>query len=110
MSDNCGHGLEFRSRDPSRLAFDPGRANHGAGLVLKRIGKVHDGTALPSYLLPVIVGALRIIGKKSEIHVFELLRTYALDKGNFVFHGFELTERFLVIQEAYIGCGKVAVR
>ena len=47
--------------------------------------------------------------KKAEVDVLELFGTDALDETDLVAHGFELAEGFVVIEQANIGGGKVAL-
>jgi len=55
------------------------------------------------------VGA-RVGSKESEVHALKLLRADALDKIHLVANRLQLTERFIVIEQADVNGGKICGR
>jgi hypothetical protein len=100
--------LQFGRHNATEFALHPKRTHAGARLIFQSAGKVDDGAARIARTFPVLARAFRIGGKESEIDVFKLLGPHALNKADFVAHGFELAQRFVVIEQAHVHCRKVA--
>ena len=67
--------------------------------------------ALPASLgvFPVGARAFFIRGEECEVDVLELLGAHSLDKADLVAHGLKLAEGFVVIEQANIGGGEIAL-
>src|ERR1035441_9148509 len=107
MGDPHRAGLQLRLDNVAGLALDPGRADRCSGFTLESKRQVHDGIAQVTRLLPVLVGGARVGSKKSEVDALELFRADALDKVHLVAERLELTERFIVVKQPDIDCGKI---
>src|SRR5260370_4983837 len=108
MRHNAGSGLQFRLPHFSALALYPKRANLGAAFAIQGAGKIDDGAARIPGAFPVVARTLRIGGEESKVYMRKLLRPHALDEVDLVAPGFELANRFVVIEQANIHRGKVA--
>ena len=104
-----GPGCKSGGSDLSALALDPQRAHAGSGFVFQRAGEIDDGAAGIAGALPVLARALFIGGEESEIHMLELLGAHALDEADLVAHGFELAQRLVVVEQAHVHRGKIAL-
>src|SRR5437764_5427671 len=109
MRDDYRPRLKLREHHLGQLAFDPGRAHHRFRLILKGKGAVDDGTAGLAGKLPIFASALWIGGKEREIHFVELLGAYALDEADLVTHRFQLSQRFVVIEQLDVERREIAV-
>ena len=79
------------------------------GLIFKNGREIDDRAAGVARIFPAAARALLIGGEESEIDVLELLGADALDEADFVAHGLELPERFVVVEQTNVGRGKVAL-
>src|ERR1051325_1565490 len=109
MRGNARSRLQLRRSDLSALALDPQRPDGRPSLVFERSREIHNGASCVPGVFPTAACALLIRGKKREVYVLELLGAHALDKTDLVTHGLQLTERLVVIQQADVGGGKIAL-
>src|ERR1700722_7092902 len=109
MRRDAGSGLQFRGRELTAFPLDPQRAHLGSRLILQSSGEVDDGAAGVAGVFPALARGLLVRGEESEIDVIELLRAHALDERDLVAHGLELAKRFVVIEQANIDGGKIAL-
>src|ERR1700722_9236713 len=109
MRRNARAGLQFRRRDLLALALDPQRTNGRSRFTLQSRRQVDDGAAGVPGAFPVLARAVAVGREESEVHVFELLGTDALDETDFVAHGFELAQGFVVIEQTNIHGREVAL-
>ena len=78
-------------------------------LLLQRAGKIDDRAAGIAGAFPILPRALRVGREESEIDVGKLLGADALDEVDFVARRFELADRFVVIEQANVDRGKIAL-
>src|SRR5580698_7876325 len=109
MSHNAGTRLQLRLPHVSTLALYPDRAHAGASFFVQRPGKVNDRTAGITGAFPVLADTRRVGGEEGEIHVRKLLCAHALDEVDFVAGRFELADRLVIVKQANIYRGEVAL-
>src|ERR1700674_2263329 len=102
MRDHRRRRLQFRSKRPANLTFDPWRPDGSAWFIFQRIRKINDIASGLSRTLPVSSGRFRITGKKSKIDIVELLRSNALNERDLILHRLQLPQRLVVIQQLYV--------
>src|SRR5689334_8095523 len=107
MRGNARSRLQLRRSDLSPLALDPQRPNGRPSLVFECSREIHNGASCVPGVFPTAARAVLIRGKEREVHVLELLGAHALNKTDLVAHGFQLTERLVIIQQTNVGGGKV---
>ena len=71
--------------------------------------EIDDGVAEIARGFPLGAGGARVGGEESEVHALELLGADALDKGHLVADRLELAEGLVVIEQADIDGGEIAV-
>ncbi len=109
MSHHRRPGLQLRSERLAQLALNPRRLHLRFRFVLQSVGEIDNRAARLLRLLPVLAGAFLVGSEEGEIDFVELLRAHALDERNFVAHGLQLAQRFVVIEQLDVDRGKIAV-
>ena len=100
---------ELRSNGLAQLALDPRRANYRAGFAFERVREVHNRAARLRNLFPISTRGISVGREKGEINFIELLVADALNESHFIFNGFELAGRLVVIEQFDLRGGKIAL-
>src|ERR1700757_919176 len=101
--------LQLRGSHLSPLALDPKRSHGCASLVFENGRQIDNRASRIASIFPTPPRALLIRSKEAEIHMLELLGSHALDEADLVAHGFQLSQRFIVVQQTDIGGGKISL-
>src|SRR5882672_9798952 len=109
MRHNARSRLQLWLPHLSPLALDPQRANLRALFSVQSTGKINDRAPGIAGAFPVFACTLRVSRKKSEVHMRKLFRPQALNEVDFVTRGFELADRFVVIEQTNIYGREVAL-
>ena len=104
-----GAGCSSGCHISSAFALRPERTHGGARFLFQRARKIDDRAARIARPLPVLARTLRVRREKSEVHVGKLLRPHTLDEVDFVARGLELSDRFVIVEQAYVHGGKVSL-
>src|SRR5205823_6029714 len=102
-------GFQIGAHAAAHLALYPRRTNGDPLLVFQRIGEIDHRAAGIARRAPVLASERFVAGKKSEIHVLELFGAQRLNEGGGIAHRFQLAERFIVIKQADVAGGEVAL-
>src|ERR1022692_1861905 len=109
MGHHTRSRLQFRLPHLTALALRPERAHGGARFLFQSAGEINDGATGIAGALPVLTRTLRVGGKEGEVYARKLLRAHALDEVDFVARAFELADRLVIVEQAHIHGGKVAL-
>ena len=108
-----------RVADSGQRAVPSSRSIQGermlaSGSIFESIGKIEDGATGVAHGLPVVARAIRVGSKEREVDAIELFVANALDKSDFVAHGFQLSERLrhrrAVSHRPQENCGRSRLR
>src|SRR5258708_7891572 len=109
MRDDQRGVFQIELRRLAQLPSNPRSTDWSVRFILERVGDVDNSAAGLARNLPVGPGELFVGGEEGEIHALKLVAADWLNKRYFVFHGIQLPQRFVVIEQAYVVGGEIAV-
>src|ERR1700676_2937912 len=109
MGDGSRARLQLPNQKLPKLPADPRGTHYRVGLIFQSRREVYDGAARIACRFPVGAGRILVCGKESKIYILKLFGAHVLDECDLVSHCFQLSQRFIVIQQLDIDRRKIAI-